>query len=58
MKAAVVAEDRSLEIKDVPVPVPGEGQVLVKVATVAQNPTDCELRFVMIFPVALLIILL
>ena len=50
MKAAIVVEGGRLEIKDVPVPVAGEGEVLIKVATFAQNPTDCGLLFVMIFP--------
>jgi NADPH:quinone reductase-like Zn-dependent oxidoreductase len=42
MKAAVVAEGNTIEIKEVPVPVPAKGQVLVKVETAAQNPGDCK----------------
>jgi NADPH:quinone reductase-like Zn-dependent oxidoreductase len=56
MKAAIVVEGGRLEIKDIPIPVPGEGEILIKVATFAQNPTDCGLLFVMIFLVTLLIV--
>jgi NADPH:quinone reductase-like Zn-dependent oxidoreductase len=49
MKAVVVIGGR-LEIKDIPVPVPGEKQVLIKVATVAQNPNDCTQLFMVLFP--------
>jgi NADPH:quinone reductase-like Zn-dependent oxidoreductase len=45
---AVVGIGGRLEIKDIPVLVPGEGQVLIKVATVAQNPID-RTQFFMVF---------
>ncbi|KAA1477014.1 GroES-like protein [Dentipellis sp. KUC8613] len=39
-KAVVVQADGSVVITSVPVPKPGPGQILVKVAAVAQNPVD------------------
>jgi NADPH:quinone reductase-like Zn-dependent oxidoreductase len=30
------------------VPKPGPGQILVKVVAAAQNPTDCQFRFVVL----------
>jgi hypothetical protein len=41
MKALVSVEGKAAEVNaDVPIPQPGEGEILVKVHTVAQNPTD------------------
>ncbi|EIN07976.1 GroES-like protein [Punctularia strigosozonata HHB-11173 SS5] len=40
MRAVVSAEGKSVTVKEVPVPKLGEGEILVKVAAVAQNPTD------------------
>lgn len=42
MKAIVTVGGGNIELKDVDVPNPGPKQILVKVVTVAQNPTDCE----------------
>ena len=39
--AAVVTEKGEVEVKKVAVPKLGEGEVLVKVAAAALNPTDC-----------------
>lgn len=38
MKAVVTVGDKKFEIKDVAVPAIGQGEVLVKVYTAAQNP--------------------
>ena len=41
MKALVSIEGKAAEVNaDVTIPQPGEGEILVKVHTVAQNPTD------------------
>jgi hypothetical protein len=41
MKAFVTVEGKKAEVKsDVPIPQPAFGEILVKVHTVAQNPTD------------------
>lgn len=40
MKALVTVEDPTASVQDIPVPSPGEGEILVKVHYVAQNPTD------------------
>ncbi|RYP79290.1 hypothetical protein DL770_006737 [Monosporascus sp. CRB-9-2] len=40
MKALVTIEGKSASVQSVPVPTPGEGEILVKVHYVAQNPTD------------------
>jgi NADPH:quinone reductase-like Zn-dependent oxidoreductase len=41
MKALVSAEGKKAEVQaDVPIPQPGEGEIIVKVHSVAQNPTD------------------
>jgi NADPH:quinone reductase-like Zn-dependent oxidoreductase len=41
MKALVTVEGKKAEVKsDVPIPQPAFGEILVKVHTVAQNPTD------------------
>ncbi|BGP36356.1 Zinc-binding oxidoreductase alcohol dehydrogenase [Rhodotorula kratochvilovae] len=40
MKAVVVPARGQIELKDVPVPEPGAGEVLVKTGAIAINPTD------------------
>jgi NADPH:quinone reductase len=40
MKEAFVNTDLSVEIKDSPVPKPGPGDVLIKVAVSGSNPKD------------------
>ena len=39
MKALVSAEGKKAEVQaDIPIPQPGEGEIIVKVHSVAQNP--------------------
>lgn len=40
MKALVTQEGHKVAIQEVPIPKPAEGEILVKVSYVAQNPTD------------------
>jgi len=40
MKALVTTGDRSFQLQDVDIPIPGVGEILVKVIAVAQNPSD------------------
>ncbi|KAK7942516.1 zinc-binding dehydrogenase [Apiospora aurea] len=40
MKALVTAEGGKVAVQEIPVPTPGEGEILVKVHYAAQNPTD------------------
>lgn len=40
MRALVTIEGKTAEVKDIPTPTPGEGEILVKVHYAAQNPTD------------------
>lgn len=40
MKEAHVAKDLSVSIKDVPIPEPGPGQILIKVVVSGSNPKD------------------
>lgn len=40
MKALVTVEDHKAAVKEIDVPTPAEGEILVKVNYVAQNPTD------------------
>lgn len=44
-RAAFVSES-GVTVGLVDVPKPGPGQILVKVVAAAQNPTDCQFRFV------------
>jgi len=43
MKEAIVAEDLSVEIKDVDIPKPNADQVLIKVVVSGSNPKDWKL---------------
>jgi len=40
MRALVSTEGKTAQVKDVPISTPAEGEILVKVRHVAQNPTD------------------
>jgi NADPH2:quinone reductase len=40
MKEAVVQKDLSVQIRDLPVPKPGPGEVLIKIAYAGCNPKD------------------
>lgn len=40
MKALVTQEDHKAAVQEIDVPKPAEGEILVKVNCVAQNPTD------------------
>jgi NADPH:quinone reductase-like Zn-dependent oxidoreductase len=50
MKACIITADGKLELKDVPKPVPGKGEVLIRVVTAAQNPGDCKCCVQLILP--------
>ncbi|KAI1841814.1 hypothetical protein JX266_011991 [Neoarthrinium moseri] len=40
MKALVTTEGHKAAVQDAPIPVPGDGEILVRIHYVAQNPTD------------------
>lgn len=40
MRALISVPEKSAEVKDVPTPEPSDGEILIKVQYVAQNPTD------------------
>ena len=40
MKALVSVPEKTAEVKEIAIPVPEEGEILIKVQAVAQNPTD------------------
>lgn len=40
MRAFVSAPTKSAKVSNIAIPEPKEGEILVKVSTVAQNPTD------------------
>ena len=40
MRALITKGDKTAAVQNVPIPEPGEGEILVKVHYVAQNPTD------------------
>lgn len=40
MKALVTQENHKAAVQDIDVPTPADGEILVKVNYVAQNPTD------------------
>ncbi len=40
MRALVTVSGKTAEVQDIDIPTPGEGEILVKVHYVAQNPTD------------------
>ena len=44
MKSAIVSAGPKVEIKDVPIPKPGENEVLIKVAVSGSNPKDWKVR--------------
>ncbi|GAA5981432.1 hypothetical protein JCM10908_004107 [Rhodotorula pacifica] len=50
MKVVVVPSKGKTEVRDVPVPEPGKGEVLVKTAAVALNPTDTKHRDFLALP--------
>lgn len=44
MKAVFTIAGARVKVGEADIPVPEQGQVLIKVAAVAQNPSDCRLR--------------
>jgi len=42
MKAVFTVAGARVQLRDTEIPVPHEGQALIKVVAVAQNPTDCS----------------
>ncbi|QRV87248.1 Zinc-binding dehydrogenase [Ceratobasidium sp. AG-Ba] len=50
MKALVVQEGKTVKVEEIPMPSIAENEVLVKVHSIAQNPTDWKLLFIKIAP--------
>lgn len=44
MRALVTAKETYAAVQTIPVPTPAEGEILVKVTYVAQNPTDWKVN--------------
>ena len=43
MKAIMTTGNGGIELRETALPKPAPNEILVKVVTAAQNPTDCEL---------------